>query len=39
MKTNYFINCTTLDEAKNLFKELCKKLHPDTSGITHNKIL
>lgn len=32
MKTNYFINCTTLDEAKNLFKELCKKLHPDTSG-------
>ena len=29
---NYFINCITLDDAKNLFRTLCKKLHPDTSG-------
>lgn len=28
----YFTNCTTLDQAKNLFRDLCKKLHPDTSG-------
>lgn len=28
----YFNNCTTLDEAKTLFRELSKKLHPDTSG-------
>src|SRR5690554_656011 len=29
---NYFNNITTLDEAKNVFKTLCKSLHPDTSG-------
>lgn len=29
---NYFNNCNTIDQAKNLFRELCKKLHPDTSG-------
>jgi DnaJ-class molecular chaperone len=28
----YFNNCNTLDEAKTLFRELSKKLHPDTSG-------
>lgn len=28
----YFHNCKTLDQAKNLFRDLCKKLHPDTSG-------
>ena len=28
----YFNECQTLDEAKNLFKRLCFKLHPDTSG-------
>ena len=28
----YFNDCKTLDEAKNLFKKLCIKLHPDTSG-------
>ena len=28
----YFKNVTTIDEAKNLFKSLCLKLHPDTSG-------
>lgn len=28
----YFTTCTTLDEAKNLFKKLCFDLHPDTSG-------
>jgi hypothetical protein len=28
----YFNDCKTLDEAKNLFRDLCKKLHPDTSG-------
>jgi hypothetical protein len=28
----YFNNCKTIDEAKALFYELCKKLHPDTSG-------
>lgn len=28
----YFTNCNTLDEAKTLFRELSKKLHPDTSG-------
>lgn len=29
----YFKDCTTLDEAKTLFRDLCKKLHPDTSGV------
>ncbi len=29
---NYFKNCSTIDEAKKLFRELCLKLHPDTSG-------
>ncbi|MFK7102215.1 hypothetical protein V3471_14695 [Flavobacterium oreochromis] len=28
----YFNDCKNFDEAKNLFKNLCKKLHPDTSG-------
>ena len=28
----YFNNVTTLEEAKNLFRTLCKDLHPDTSG-------
>ncbi len=28
----YFKTCNTLDEAKTLFRELSKKLHPDTSG-------
>lgn len=31
MKT-YFTTCKTIDEAKNLFRQLCKELHPDTSG-------
>jgi len=31
-KLNYFNECTTLDDAKNLFKKLCFELHPDTSG-------
>jgi len=26
---NYFKDCTTLDEAKKLFKDLARKLHPD----------
>lgn len=29
---SYFNNCTTIDQAKNLFKKLCFELHPDTSG-------
>lgn len=29
---NYFKDCTTIDEAKNLFRKLCYELHPDTSG-------
>ena len=29
---NYFKDCKTLDDAKNLFKTLCFDLHPDTSG-------
>lgn len=28
----HFHNCKTIDEAKNLFRQLCKELHPDTSG-------
>lgn len=32
MHTNYFQDCTTLDEAKNLFRKLCFKLHPDHNG-------
>jgi hypothetical protein len=32
----YFNNCTTIDQAKNLFRDLCKKLHPDTSGYSSN---
>jgi hypothetical protein len=29
---NYFNDCLTLDQAKNKFRILSKKLHPDTSG-------
>lgn len=29
---NYFNDCLTLDQAKNKFRTLSKKLHPDTSG-------
>jgi len=29
---NYFEDCKTLDDAKNLFKKLVFQLHPDTSG-------
>lgn len=32
----YFTQCTTIDQAKNLFRDLCKKLHPDTSGYNSN---
>lgn len=28
----YFTDCQTIDQAKNLFRSLCKQLHPDTSG-------
>lgn len=28
----YFNNITTIEEVKNLFRDLCKKLHPYTSG-------
>lgn len=28
----YFTNCTTLEEAKNLYRTLCHKLHPDKGG-------
>lgn len=28
----YFNKIKTIEEAKNLFRDLCKKLHPDTSG-------
>jgi curved DNA-binding protein CbpA len=31
---NYFANCTTLDEAKALYKKLAFQLHPDTGGDT-----
>ena len=29
---NYFKNCTSLDDAKNLFRKLCFELHPDKGG-------
>src|SRR5688572_13580775 len=32
--TNYFANCTTLDEAKKLYFELAKINHPDKGGDT-----
>lgn len=28
----YFTNCQTIDEAKTLFRKLCKTLHPDKGG-------
>lgn len=28
----YFESVKTIEQAKNLFRDLCKKLHPDTSG-------
>lgn len=33
----HFKNISTLEEAKNLFKSLCKELHPDTSGYDSHK--
>lgn len=33
----YFSDCKTLDEAKTLFRKLCVKLHPDTSGYNSQK--
>jgi hypothetical protein len=32
--TNYFSECKTLDEAKALYFDLAKKLHPDLGGST-----
>jgi len=29
---NFFKNCTTIAEAKTLFRQLAYQLHPDTSG-------
>lgn len=36
--TMYFNNCTTLDQAKTLFRKLCKELHPDKGGIAKDFI-
>src|SRR5688572_20599018 len=33
----YFENVTNIDEAKNLFRDLCRNLHPDTSGYDSEK--
>lgn len=33
----YFLECQSLDEAKNLFRKLCFSLHPDTSGYDSEK--
>ena len=29
---NYFNDCKTIDQAKNKFRTLCMKLHPDKGG-------
>jgi hypothetical protein len=29
MQNNYFSTCNTIDEAKNVFRKLCKEIHPD----------
>ncbi|MDR6548477.1 hypothetical protein J2810_004567 [Chryseobacterium rhizosphaerae] len=29
---NYFSDCKTIDEAKNLFRKLCMTMHPDKGG-------
>lgn len=29
---NFFKNCITLDDAKNLYRKLCHQLHPDKGG-------
>ena len=29
MQNNYFSKCNKIDEAKNLFRKLCKEIHPD----------
>jgi len=34
MKTNYFIDCNTVEETKKLYKELALKNHPDLGGST-----
>jgi hypothetical protein len=34
MKTQYFINCKTIDEVKKLYKELAMQHHPDRGGDT-----
>lgn len=32
MKLNYFINCNSIDDAKQLYKKLAKEHHPDKGG-------
>ena len=34
MKTDFFKDCTSLDEVKKLYKELALKHHPDRGGET-----
>jgi len=34
MKTNYFENCASLDEARSLYRQLAKANHPDFGGDT-----
>ena len=32
MKTNFFINCKSIEEVKKLYKDLALKFHPDREG-------